>query len=179
MVPVMELLAAYGVVAAVRNAPKKLRVIGIGIFVVLFTLNSLYFFHQYFIHSSIHRNWNRNEGFGEMVAAVKKDYASYDKIIITKSEGGIYPLILFYTGYDPQRYLQEGFPKDKAYSGFGKFFFVDASCPSIERDSRFPKANKTIYVDNGTCPDYKGLEDTKHKYITRKDGTKVFRIVYE
>ncbi len=179
MVPVMELLAAYGVIVAIGNIPKRLRMIGAGVFIVFFVFNSLYFFHQYFIHSPIHKNWNRNEGFEEMVATVKKDYDNYDKIIVTKSEGGIYPLILFYLNYSPREYLREGFPKDKAYTGFGKFFFVDASCPSIEKDQRFPKVEKAIYVDNGVCPNYEGLENLKHAYIIRKDETKVFRIVYE
>ena len=29
------------------------------------------FLEQYFIHAPIHRNWYRNEGFGEMVKTVK------------------------------------------------------------------------------------------------------------
>jgi hypothetical protein len=179
MVPVLEMLAAYGVLAAYKNIPKKIQKVAVILFIVIFSFNSLYFFHEYFVHSPIHQNWYRNAGFGEMVATVQKDYQNYDKIIVTKSLGGIYPLILFYTKYDPATYQQEGFPKDKAYGGFGKFFFAEASCPSKDRDSRFPNVRKTIYVDNGDCPDYPALNKLEHTYIVGKDGVRIFRIVYE
>jgi hypothetical protein len=179
MVPMFEILAAYGVLAVFKNIPKKIQKAAVVFFIIIFCFNSLYFFHQYFIHSPIHQNWYRNAGFGEMVATIKNDYSSYDKVIVTKSLGGIYPLILFYMKYDPAIYQQEGFPKDKAYGGFGKFFFAEAACPSIDRDYRFPVVSKTIYVDNGNCPDYPALNKLKHTYIVGKDGVKIFRIVYE
>ena len=114
-----------------------------------------------------------------MVDLVKKDYSSYDNIIVTKSLGGVYPLILFYMKYDPSQYQKEGSSKDINNTGFGKFFFVSSACPSIDRSPGFPKAEKAIYVDNGSCPDYKSLINKEYTYITRKDGTRVFRIVYE
>ena len=179
MVPMLEMLTAYGVLAAYKNIPRKIQKAAVIFFIVILSFNSLYFFHQYFIHSPIHQNWYRNAGFGEMVAAVKKDYSSYDKVIVTKSLGGIYPLILFYMQYNPATYQQEGFPKDRAYGGFGKFFFAEAACPSKDRDLRFPNVKKTIYVDNGNCPDYPALSGIKHTYVVGKDGVKIFRIVYE
>lgn len=179
MVPILEMLAAYGVLAAYKNIPKRIQKVAIIFFIVILSYNSLYFFHQYFVNAPIHQNWYRNAGFGEMVATVQKDYANYDKVIVTKSLGGIYPLILFYAKYDPATYQQEGFPKDKAYGGFGKFFFAEASCPSKDRDSRFPNVKNIIYVDNGNCPDYPLLNKMRHTYILGKDGVKIFRIVYE
>ena len=110
-----------------------------------------------------------------MVKTVKSSYNEVNKIIVTKSMGGIYPIILFYMQYDPKNYLSEGLKKDKEYTGFGKFFFVPQACPSQEKDSRFPKANKIVYVDSGECQN----DVKEHKTIYRKDGTKVFNIVYE
>ena len=81
--------------------------------------------------------------------------------------------------YDPSQYQKEGSPKDIDNTGFGKFFFASSACPSIDRSPGFPKAEKAIYVDNGSCPDYKSLINKEYTYITRKDGTRVFRIVYE
>jgi 4-amino-4-deoxy-L-arabinose transferase-like glycosyltransferase len=179
MFPMLELIAAYGfVVFSSKFSRMKYKLI-IGLAGLFLIFNFFYFLQQYFVHAPIHQNWWRNEGFGQMVATVKKDYASYDKVIVTKSEGGIYPLILFYMKYDPAIYQKEGSPKDKAYGGFGKFFFAEASCPSIDKDQRFPRVNKIIYVDNGTCPDYPALQHMHYVNIYRKDGTRVFRIVYE
>lgn len=179
MFPIIELIAAYGFVIF-TNRFKNFKYKAVVVFSAFFLImNFFYFLHQYFVHSPIHRNWYRNEGFGQMVDLVKKDYLSYDKIIVTKSLGGVYPLVLFYMKYDPSQYQKEGSPKDIDNTGFGKFFFVSSACPSIDRDPGFPKAEKTIYVDNGSCPDYKSLINKEYIYITRKDGTRVFRIVYE
>jgi hypothetical protein len=179
MFPMLELMAAYGFVVFLNKFSAFKYQILVGFFSLLLFFNFSYFLHQYFIHAQIDKNWYRNVGFGDMVKLVKKDYGNYDKIIVTKSLGGIYPLILFYMQYNPSQYQKEGSPKDKMDGGFGKFYFALAACPSKDRDPKFPKVKKTIYVDNGTCPDYKGLENIKHVYITRKDGTRVFRIVYE
>lgn len=178
MVPVLEILAAYGAINFLESLSKRVRAIGASILVILFILNSLYFFHQYFVHTTIHQNWYRSEGFEQMMSVVKKDYSDVDKIVVSKSSGGIYPLILFYMNYSPSVYLKEGHTKDKAYTGFGKFFFVDAACPSIDRDSKFPNVKNTIYIDDGNCRNYKTLKLAKHIFIYRKDGTKVFRMVY-
>lgn len=179
MFPMLELMAAYGfIVFANKFSSFKYKIL-VGFFSLLLLFNFSYFLHQYFVHAQMNKNWYRNEGFGDMVKLVKKDYGNIDKVIVTKSLGGIYPLILFYMQYNPGEYQKEGSPKDKMDSGFGKFYFALAACPSIDKDPKFPKSKKTIYVDNGTCPDYKGLENIKHVYVTRKDGTKVFRIVYD
>ena len=178
MVPVLEILAAYGVINFLESLSKRIRVIGVSILALLFILNSLYFFHQYFVHTTIHQNWYRNEGFEQMMSVVKKDYSNVDKIVVSKSSGGNYPLILFYMNYSPSMYLKEGHTKDKAYTGFGKFFFVDAACPSIDKDSKFPNVKNTIYIDDGNCRNYKTLKIKKHIFIYRKDGTKAFRVVY-
>jgi len=179
MFPMIELMAAYGFIFFMNRFSGSGRKVLTVFLTLLLFLNFSYFTHQYFIHSQVHRNWYRNEGFGKMVGTVKKDYNKYDRIIVTKSYGGIYPLILFYMQYDPATYLREGAPKDRNNTGFGKFFFTTSACPSIDRDPNFLKVEKAIYVDNGSCPDYKSLINKEYIYITRKDGTRVFRIVYE
>ena len=179
MFPVIELMAAFGFVVIFDKFKSYQNRVFIGAIMFFLILNFSYFIHQYFVQTQVHRNWYRNEGFGEMVNMVKRDYDNYDKFIVTKSLGGIYPLILFYAKYDPVIYQREGSPKDKSNKGFGKFFFADPECPSIDKSPTFPKVNKIIYIDNGNCRDYESLKDKKYKYITRKDGTKVFRIVYE
>ncbi|MEK7159977.1 MAG: glycosyltransferase family 39 protein, partial [Patescibacteria group bacterium] len=175
MFPMIELIAAYGFVSLKDNLSNNKYKIVIGVFAVLIAFNFLYFLHQYFIQSQIHRNWYRYEGFSEMMSIVKKDYSNFDKIVVSKSFGGIYPLVLFYMQYNPDTYQKEGSPKDKPASGFGKFFFASSACPSIDRDPKVPKVNKIIFIDNGTCPS----SNQKHTYVTRKDGAKAFRIVYE
>lgn len=175
MFPIIETISAFGFFYILQNRKKILKTLIISSIAILLFFNFLYFLHQYFIHSSVHQNWYRNEGFGEMVKTVKKSYADIDKVIVAKDGGGIYPLILFYMTYDPNLYLSEGFPKDKEYTGFGKFFFVPQACPSQQKDNRFPTGTKIIYIDKGEC----SVNASHQKIIYRKDGTKVFNIVYE
>jgi len=175
MFPMLEIASAFGFLYIFQNRKKLVKILIVSVATVILIFNFSYFTHQYFIHSGIHMNWYRNEGFDEMVKTVKNSYNKVDKIIVTKTAGGIYPLVLFYMNYDPRLYQSEGSPKDKEYTGFGKFFFVPQSCPSKDKDDRFPKAKRIIYIDKGECDE----KTQNQKIIYRRDGTKVFNIVYE
>lgn len=175
MLPMLEIASAFGFLYIFQNRKKLVKILIASVATVILMFNFSYFIHQYFIHSGIHMNWYRNEGFNEMVKTLKSSYNNVDKIVVTKSNGGIYPLILFYMKYDPRVYLAEGLSKDKDYTGFGKFFFVPQACPSKDKDQRFPKASKIIYVDKGECED----KEKNTKVIYRKDKTRVFNIVYD
>lgn len=175
--PALEIVAAFGIYTFYIKYKKYQRYTFL-ILVVLFSFNLYLFLHQYFVNAKVHRPWYRNNGFGQMITIVNKSYDLYDSIVITKSIGGMYPLVLFYTKYDPASYQKQGSPKDRDYKGFGKFTFVPQDCPSFNRDDRFPKAKKTIFVDRGDCPESKASTQ-RNLYILREDGTKAFRIVYE
>lgn len=179
MLPALELIIVYGFINFMQKIPNRLQK-RIGIFIGICMLyNVSYFLHQYFVHAAIHRNWYRNEGVGEMVKTVRSSYKDTDKIVITKDTGGIYPLALFYMKFSPLEYQVAGSPKDKDYSGFGKFIFVPQDCPSIQRNDMIPKGKPVLYVDRGDCPWDESLAVKKYDYIYREDGTKAFRIVYE
>lgn len=172
MVPALEIIAAYGVFSSINYSLfRKLKKPAIVTLGILFLFSFSYFLHQYFVHTEVHRTWYRNNGVKSMIDTVKKSYNEYDKIIVTKSTGGIYPLILFYMKMDPRIYQEAGSPKDREYTGFAKFFFVPQACPSRDKDNKFPDG-RSIYVDNGTC-------GTQGIVINKEDGTKAFRIVYD
>ncbi len=175
MFPILEIIAAFGLVYVFSNIIKQRRLIIMGFTTLLLLLNTVYFLHQYFIHAKVYRPWYRYNGFKEMILTVKKSYDTYDKIVITKSMGGIYPLIQFYMQYDPGVYQEEGSPKDREYMGFGKFFFVSFDCPSLEKSKKLPEADRIIYVNRGSCK-----SDTRYRetVILREDGTEAFRVVY-
>lgn len=175
MLPALELISAFGFWHVLQNRKRFIKMLIIFVCAITLTYNFVYFLHQYFIHAPIHMNWYRNEGFGEMIKTVKASYGKVDKVIVTKDAGGIYPLILLYMQYDPKLYQSEGTPKDKEYSGFGKFFFVPQACPYINKDNRFPREKRIIYINKGECSN----NASNKKIIYRKDGTKVFEIVYE
>src|SRR3989344_1409608 len=152
MFPALEVVVAYGFIVFITTFLVKYQKLLVGFFALLFIYSVLLFFHQYFIHVQVHQNWYRNDGFKSMIQTLKKDYSNYDKIIVTKSAGGIYPLVLFYMQYDPLTYQAEGSTKDREYTGFGKFYFVPQECPSINGDARFPLKGKILFVNKGECP---------------------------
>lgn len=172
---ILEIIAAYGLVYLFTNVIRQRRLFAIFFTTLLFLFNISYFLHQYFVHTKVHRPWYRYNGVAEMIKMVKKSYNGYDKIVMTKSMGGVYPLVQFYMHYDPKIYQKEGSPKDAAYTGFGKFFFVPLGCPSLEKNKKFPKAERIIYVNTAICP-----KDIRYSeaVIYREDGTLGFRIVY-
>ncbi len=176
MFPMLEILAGYGVVKLVTLLLKKKWNFAVLLIIFVFTLNVVYFLHQYFVHASSHETIYRFNGFKEMVLSVKDVYDQYDHIIVTKTSGGMYPHILFFMSYDPFTYQKEGSPKDKDFGGFGKFIFAKEFCPSINGSDRFPKTGRILYVDSGTCV----IPATQiQKKIYREDGTLAFIIVYQ
>lgn len=173
MLPAFELIIAFGIFGVLNKIPFRFKLAGIILISTFFLYNFSYFLHQYFVHAPIHQNWYRHEGMGEMMKIVKASYATVDKVIVTKTTGGIYPLILFYMKYDPKIYQAEGSAKDRDYSGFGKFFFVPQACPSQEKDERFPKEKKILYVEKGECEG----DGNWQKVIYRQDSTRAFHLV--
>ncbi len=178
MFPMLDLIAAFGFICFLNHISKKYKYIAVTIIGVLLFYNFLYFMHQYQIHAKLHQTWYRNNGFSLLMTDLEKTYDKYDRIILTKSTGGIYPLVLFYSKFDPKVYQESGSTRNYDYTGFGKFFFSPKDCPSINKDRRFP-AGKKIYVDKGDCPDNLKIPEKNQVYILREDGTKGFRIVYE
>ena len=176
MFPMFEVLTAYGIIKTIALSIKKNKGILVTIIVLTISVNFIYFLHQYFVHASAHETQYRFNGFKEMMVAVRSVYGQYDKVIITKTSGGIYPHVLFFMQYDQFLYQKEGSPKDPDFGGFGKFIFVPQFCPSIDGDDRFPKTGRVLYVDSGTCniPLF-----IPQKRILREDETTAFIIVYQ
>jgi len=177
MFPMLEIIAAYGLIYFFTHVIKKKRIVLIILVILLFLYNVSYFLHQYFVQSKVHRPWYRNNGFSQMMELVNKDYANYDWVIATKSGGG-YPLFQFYSKYDPLKYQLEGSPKDRDYKGFGKFIFSPQPCPFISTNPLIPKKGKIIFIEDGTCAENNSLYKVPFVYILREDKTKAFRVVY-
>lgn len=166
--PMLELIAAFGIV-------RSWRTVGSIFIVIIFTCNALYFFHQYAVHGSSHQTLYRFNGFKEMVTAVKNQYNDVDRIVMTKTGGGMYPHVLFFMKYEPSIYQKEGSPKDPDFKGFGKFIFSPQFCPSVESGDNIDKTGRVLFVDSGTC-EISPL--VKSKKIFREDGSLAFVIVY-
>lgn len=178
MVPVLEIIVAVGIFNAVNYFQKR-KLFFVGLTVLLFIGNVFYFGHQYFVNAPVHDNWYRGDGFSKMMEMVNQNYTKYDAVVISKSEGGIYPLVLFFSKYSPKAYQEEGSSKSNDYTGFGKFFFVPQDCPSVQRSDKTPRVKRTLYIDRGNCPDSDTLRNKRVDYVNRLDATRAYRVVYD
>lgn len=173
MFPILTMLGGYGLYYFFKQ-----KILGKKAFFIIvllfFVYNFSYFMHQYYVHSKVHRTWYRSNGFKDLMSYIKTSYNDYDKIVFSKGGGGVYPLVLFYMRYNPSTYQKEGSPKDREYSGFGKFVFVPQDCPSFENDSRIPKDKRILFVNQGFCKETKLVKYIKNVY--REDGTRGFRL---
>lgn len=179
ILPALELISAFGLLSSASLIKPQRRIIFLSSCGLFLLLNNLYFLHQYFFNAKTHNPWYRNNGFSAMMREVKNNYDNYDLIAMSKYQGGIYPLVLFYMQYDPKQYQAEGSPKNKDYKGFGKFFFVPQDCPSIQARSKVPIDKRALFVDKGDCIWEKSFPAKRHSYIYRGDKTKAFSIVYD
>ncbi len=179
MFPMFEIICAYGIVVFINELQKKFRKPAIIALAFLLFLSLFYLLFHYFINAKYYNPWYRNNGFKEMMQLVNDDYENVDSILMTKRQGGVYPIVLFYLKYDPATYQKEGSVKTQDYKSIGKIMFVPQDCPFSLQDSRFPKTTRKIYIEDGVCPEPKRLKLFKYKYILREDGSKAFRIVYE
>lgn len=103
----------------------KVGKIVITIFIVLFTSNVIYFVHQYFVHTDYESAPYWQYGYKEAIEFVTKNYSDKYTFFEKNIEQG-YAFYLFYTRYDPKKYLAKGgserkekqcFAIDRAYFG--------------------------------------------------------------
>jgi len=170
MLPALVMITAFGFYQGYIFAKKYLKKVifhlGMGVLILGFIWNFSYFLHQYFVHAKIHRPWYRFEGFKEMVLKVNELAPKYEKVFISKAEGGVYMHFLFFSKIEPAEYQKLGSPKDKDYGGFGKYIFFPQQCV-------FGK--NALLVASGKCQEAP-FTSSEAIPIYRGDGTVVFRI---
>ncbi len=176
MLPALITITSYGlwqcVVLAKHGLKLKTCCLLASVLSLMFIWNFGYFLHQYFVHSRFHRPWYRFNGFKEMVLAVDKLALNYDKILVSKTQGGTYMHFLFFQKIDPRWYQDQGSPKDKDYGGFGKLIFLPQDCPQYVFDNQ---GVKFLSVASGVCGE-EPFTSQDALLIYREDGTVAFRI---
>lgn len=176
----VELVVAFGIMEFLSEIKgMKFHKLFIGLVVFAFFYNFIFFLHQLFVHQPIHQPWYRGYAYEALVADLQKYYSQYEKIVITKSQSSPYIYILFYGKYDPQKYQNEGSPRDMDYTGFDKYFFVPLDCPLTDEESGENKLNAesgVLYVTLGKC----GVPSNTAKLVDTinwKDNSPAFKLM--
>ncbi|RJQ25348.1 phospholipid carrier-dependent glycosyltransferase [Candidatus Parcubacteria bacterium] len=165
--PTFQIITAYGLFQIISNfkfqiSNFKLNYLLPSIVFVLALFNLAYFMHNYFVHYPREFSGEWQYGYREAINYAKSVEDQYSNIYLTDSLGRPYIYTLFYTQYDPNKFLQEakierevfGFVKVK---NFGKYTFEKTQEPSvntlfIDRPGNVPGgANilKEFYLLNG------------------------------
>lgn len=80
------------------------------------------YYHQYFIHLSPERSQDWTYGRAEMVRYVAAHEKDYNKIIASSKLEWPYIFFLYYTKYDPARYLAQGGTKSGSWDEEGNVY---------------------------------------------------------
>ncbi len=121
ILPPLIFLMAYGLVSAYYLLPKIYRLLLTLCYMLLFSLNFIFYQHTYWVHnpSDSERFWH--SGWRESIRAIKEIDGNYDRVIITMSdEPSWIPFAAWYE-YDPSKWQHE-FPigNDEEVKGWGK-----------------------------------------------------------
>jgi hypothetical protein len=177
MVLGFHLFAAVGVVFILEKIMLLKRlVLKIVIILIIFgglTANSIYYFHQYYVHTPIEYGYFWQYGYKEALSFAKENESKYKSIIITYEYDQPYIYYLFYNKIDPSWYQ-----KNWNYNGngevyrffriIGKYVFRNIN---YSQDSRNP--NTLLIGTPKEIPD--GVKVIKT--INFPDGKTAFKIV--
>jgi len=141
-----------------------------GIIALLLTLEGIYFWHQYAVHSDSVQSILRNDGDREVVHYVIANQNRYDKVVLPMFAR--LPVYYLYFSGRVDRSLAGRFKNELKIDGVGKVEFFGDWCPSKMLDiSLLPK--RTLVIDNASCPS-EGLPVVET--IMRRDSTAAYRI---
>ncbi len=169
VLPAPQLISAIGFIYVLIQIAKLKVILRYTFFVIIFgfmAFNITYYFHQYFIQMNFYYSKAWQYGWEEAVLYTQEESKKFDKVIVTNISplDQSYMFFLFYTKYNPQKYLSEGGTKAGGFAAehtaFEKYIFR----PINWDEDKFLK--KTLFIGRpGDLPDNIG------KTINYLDGS--------
>jgi hypothetical protein len=167
----LEILVGFGISQYFELVKKRTVLFKTSIIAIpfLFIASLVFFLNQLFVHQPVHKPWQRNYPFQQLMTDLKKYEDKYDKIVVTNSLGNSYMFYLFYNQYDPKKYQESGSKGNERTSTIGKYEFLSVDCPLSSEPH-------VLYVISGmTCStppnSYKQIE-----VINWGDNTSAFKL---
>ena len=107
--PTWQIFEGAGMLYLFQSITKKHVLLFMKVFVaLLFAGNIMYYLHQYYVHTNTDYQADWQYGYKEAIAAVEPYTGTDKRIIFDKSFEQPYIFYLFYTNYDPQKYIATG-----------------------------------------------------------------------
>lgn len=168
MLPAPQILCAIGLSYLFHVVNKTRFLVRGSIFLVAFliiALNFSYYLNQYFVQMNFYYSKAWQYGWEEAVRVAQKDEDKFERIVVSNVAplDQSYMFFLFYTKYDPAKYLNEGGTKsgrfNAEHTAFGKYVFRPISW---EKDKL---SKSTLFI--GRTDD---LPDNRGKIIRYLNG---------
>lgn len=106
-----SVLAAIGVVKVLEAISRRSRLLFTAVLVTLaavLAVSFVYFLHQYFVHLPNERSEDWQFGRKELVGYLEEHKSEYDRIVVSTDLQWPNVFFLYYSKYDPNKYLAEG-----------------------------------------------------------------------
>ena len=146
MIPFISILVAYGFVSLTKLRWKF-------IISILLLINSIYFFHMYFVHNKSHEPipLNRNVGTRQVIEEIMKVKDQYDIIYLTNIPDSLYPWFAFYTKPDPKEFNNVAKTREDGVWQYGNVIFGQIKCPTKDVNDKDYPGKKILFVDAEGC----------------------------
>lgn len=141
--PVFQIITAVGIFIVLRfiRHEKKWVVLSFIAATSFFLLiNNSFYLHQYYVHTNLELSKNWFYGRKEAVEITERLKNDYDKVLVSMNVDMPYIFWLFYSKYDPKKYLAEGGTVSGGFAdernNFDKYEFRNFNYNSLPKDQR-------------------------------------------
>lgn len=167
-IPMYDVLASLGILFFIYYCLSKkiyLKLPLIIIFLLIVFLNVSYYLNQYFVQQNFYNSEYWQYGWEEAVLYTEKEAKNFNQVVVTNQAplDQSYMFFLFYTKYDPRKYLNSGGTKggsfDMQHKAFDKYTFRPIKWDEdkllkntlfVGRPEDLPvNFAKTVYYENG------------------------------
>lgn len=151
------------------NFKRYIWMVNVCIFVGIIVFNFAYYLSMYYIHMNheFSRFWQY--GYKEAVNYVKKNKEKYTRVVVSPKLEQPHMFFLFFTAYDPKKYLEQGGTRSGGFAENMNRFDVFEFRP-IHYDSEIHDG-KTLYI--GTPLDIPGTPQHLIRYLDSSEAIKI------
>ncbi len=139
----------------------------------LFTLNFMYYLHMYFVHMNVEYSRYWQYGYKQAVEYAEARSTEYKKIVVSTDLEQPYIFFLFYSKYDPRKYLAQGGTLsgsfDEKYNRFKTYEFRKIDWPNEKRDGSVLYIGTPDEIVHGTKANITYLDGTPAINITDRE----------
>ncbi len=143
----LSILIGYGLVKSISIKWKKISLSHL--LIILFLLESLFFWHQYENHMDKYTSVERNDGQKEVAIFAIEHEKEYDQIVLPAQESMSWYYLFFKKDFNPN-YIGR-FKLDARIEKTNKIRYIDNSCPTTKLQPKDYLNKKILVINRHDC----------------------------